>query len=56
MIIVNDKMQSRYSYDLTAETGKDFSPDFAPELTPKEMLEFEVFEGHYTTDCTAEFL
>ncbi len=55
MIIVNDKMQSGYTYELTAKEGKDFALDFAPELTPKEMLELGIFEGHYMTDCAAEF-
>ena len=55
IIKVNDKMQAGYIYTLTAETGKDFEPDFKPELTPKEMLELGVFEGHYLTDCQSEF-
>lgn len=55
IIKVNDKMQSGYIYALTAKTGRDFAPDFKPELTPKEMLELGVFEGHYLTDCQNEF-
>ena len=55
IIKVNDKMQSDYIYALTAKTGRDFAPDFKPELTPKEMLELGVFEGHYLTDCQNEF-
>ena len=55
IIQVNDKMQSGYIYTLTAKTGQDFAPDFKPELTPKEMLELGVFEGHYLTDCQNEF-
>lgn len=55
MIVVNDKMQSNYSYDLSAREGKDFAPNFLPELTPFEMLEFGVFEGHYLNDCRNEF-
>ena len=54
-IIVNDKMQTGYSYHLSAREGKDFAPDFQPELTPKQMLEMGVFEGHYLTDCQSEF-
>lgn len=55
MITVNDKMQSDYRYELEAPEGQDFAPDFKPELSPKEMLALGVFEGHYLTDCLAEF-
>jgi hypothetical protein len=54
-IIVNDMMQSGYTYFLTEPMGKNFHPDFKPELTPKEMLELGVFGGKYMTDCTNEF-
>lgn len=54
-IVVNDKMQKGYAYTLVAPEGKDFDPDFKPELTPKEMIEFGVFCGKYMTDCKKEF-
>ena len=54
-MIVFDKMQRGYSYECVARIGQDFAPDFTPQLTPKEILEFGVFEGHYMTDCQAEF-
>lgn len=54
-ITVRDKMQSGYSYVLTEPVGENFSPDFKPELTPKEMLELGVFGGKYMTDCRDEF-
>lgn len=54
-IVVNDKIQSTYSYTLTAPTGGGFSDDFTPFLTPPQMLEMGVFEGKYLNDCTAEF-
>lgn len=54
-IVVNDLMQSGYSYRLTAPVGKKFDPDFKPDLTPKEMLELGVFGGKYMTDCRKEF-
>ena len=55
IIIVNDKMQNNYSYSLAEPEGKNFHPLFAPQLTPKEMLELGVFGGKYLTDCQAEF-
>jgi hypothetical protein len=32
IVLVNDKMQSGYSYELSAEVGKSFNPEFHPEL------------------------
>jgi hypothetical protein len=52
---VNDVMQQGYVYYLTEPAGKNFHPDFKPELTPKEMLELGVFGGKYLTDCRREF-
>jgi len=54
-VIVNDKMQQNYVYTLTEPAGKNFDPNFKPELTPKEMLELGVFGGKYMTDCIKEF-
>ncbi len=54
-IIVNDLMQTDYRYDLTAPTGRNFHPDFRPQLTPREMLRLGVFGGKYMTDCRDEF-
>ncbi len=55
MIVVHDKMQKDYGYEPEMPEGQGFSPDFTPELTPKEMLALGVFEGHYLTDCVGEF-
>ena len=52
---VNDKMQQNYAYLLSEPSGRNFDPDFEPELTPKEMLELGVFGGKYMTDCRDEF-
>lgn len=54
-IVVNDRMQSGYIYFLTEPEGKNFHPDFRPELTPQEMLALGIFGGKYMTDCTKEF-
>jgi len=54
-VAVNDLMQKGYSYLLTEPAGRNFHPDFCPELTPREMLELGVFGGRYMTDCAAEF-
>jgi hypothetical protein len=35
--------------------GKNFSPDFKPDLTPKQMLQLGVFGGRYMRDCGKEF-
>lgn len=54
-VTVNDKMQSNYTYSLEEPVGKNFHPDFTPDLTPKQMLELGVFGGKYMTDCAEEF-
>lgn len=54
-VTVHDKMQSGYSYDLTEPIGKNFDPEFKPNLTPKEMLVLGVFGGVYMRDCKDEF-
>lgn len=54
-IVVNDLMQTNYVYRLTAPLGKNFHPEFTPDLTPAEMLHLGVFGGKYMTDCLAEF-
>lgn len=55
IITVNDKMQRGYRYELTAPPGRQFDPDFKPELTPKQLLSLGVFGGKYMTDCRKEF-
>ena len=54
-VIVNDKMQKGYRYEITAPVGKNFDPGFKPGLTPKQMLKLGVFGGVYMRDCTKEF-
>src|SRR5262245_8846528 len=54
-VTVNDKMQQGYRYELVEPVGRNFHPDFKPDLSPREMLELGVFGGKYMTDCRAEF-
>jgi len=54
-VIVNDKMQKKYKYTLTEPPGKNFHPEFQPQLTPLEMLQLGVFGGRYMRDCQKEF-
>ncbi len=54
-VMVNDLMQKGYEYYLKEPMGRNFDPQFQPELTPKEMLELGVFGGKYMTDCNDEF-
>jgi hypothetical protein len=52
---VNDRMQKGYRYERVAPVGRDFDPEFKPQLTPREMLALGIFCGKYLTDCRKEF-
>ncbi len=54
-VTVNDKMQRGYRYTLIEPAGRNFDPEFRPELTPRQMLALGVFCGKYMTDCRKEF-
>lgn len=54
-IVVSDTMQDHYEYVCTEPAGRNFDPEFTPDLTPKEMLEMGVFGGRYMRDCRDEF-
>jgi hypothetical protein len=55
VVVVRDKMQADYRYELSEPEGQNFDPEFRPELTPPELLRLGVFGGKYMTDCTDEF-
>ncbi|MBP6886307.1 MAG: hypothetical protein KBC02_03655 [Candidatus Pacebacteria bacterium] len=54
-VIVHDRMQKGYRYELVAREGRDFDERFTPDLTPQEMLRLGVFGGRYLRDCRDEF-
>jgi len=55
VITVQDRMQTDYSYTLSAPTGQAFESGFEPHYSPQEMLALGVFEGKYINDCRDEF-
>ena len=55
IVHVSDLMQKKYQYELSELAGKNFDPEFRPDLTPKEILELGAFGGVYMRDCTNEF-
>lgn len=55
LIKVSDKMQKHFHYYCTEPVGRNFDPDFVPELSPQEMLALGVFGGRYLRDCQDEF-
>ena len=55
VIIVDDRMQRGYRYELIEPPGANFDPRFWPALTPKQMLALGVFGGRYLRDCRHEF-
>ena len=55
IIVVSDRMQKGYRYELSARVGRNFDPEFTPDLTPREMLRLGVFFGKYMTDSRKEF-
>ncbi len=49
-----DNYQKNYHYILSEPIGKNFDPEFKPDLTPKEMLELGVFGGVYFSDIPSD--
>ena len=54
-VVVDDSMQKNYLYWPAEPVGRNFHPEFKPQLTPKQMLAPGVFGGKYMTDCRREF-
>src|SRR5690349_6409199 len=54
-VVVHDLMQDGFAYWLSEPMGRNFDPEFRPDLTPKKMLARGVFGGKYMTDCRPEF-
>src|SRR5580700_11396184 len=54
-VTVNDRMQQDYRYERVEPAGRNFHPEFKPDLTPAGMLRLGVFGGKYMTDCGDEF-
>ena len=48
-------MKKHFSYELAEPMGKNFDPEFKPDLTPKQMLELGIFGGVYMRDSVDEF-
>jgi hypothetical protein len=56
VVAYNSMDKGKYSYTLTAKYGDVREKGyFEPEYTPKQMLEYGVFEGKYLNDCVLEF-
>lgn len=54
-VTVDEPYQTGYEYALTEPVGKNFDPDFRPDLTPKQMLQAGIFAGNYFSEVPREF-
>jgi len=55
IIQVDEHYQTGYTYRLAETASKDFTPDFQPDLTPKQMLQMGIFGGDYFKERPSEF-
>lgn len=55
VIVVNNKMQKNYEYELIEPVGKNFASDFKPRYSPMQMLSEGVFGGKYCNDTILEY-
>ena len=51
-VTYSDNFQKKYQYILIEPAGRNFDPEFTPELSPKEMLALGVFGGAYFIGVT----
>lgn len=54
-VTVSDSYQTNYIYTRTEPVGKNFDPEFKPQVIPPEMLALGVFGGRYFSDTPDEF-
>ena len=54
-VSVSNKMQKGYRYVRTEKPGKNFDPQFTPDLSPKQILALGVFCGVYMRDTKKEY-
>lgn len=55
VVVVNNKMQKGYEYELVEPVGENFASDFKPRYTPLQMLREGVFGGKYCNDTILEY-
>ena len=55
IITVNEQYQAGYTYPTTEPAGKNFNPDFQPDLSPAQMLKLGIFGGAYFKVVPNEF-
>lgn len=54
VVVVNDRMQRDYRYEIIEPPGRNYAGGFKPFFTPLEMFALGVFEGKYCNDCRPE--
>lgn len=54
-ITVSNLLQKDYTYSFTEPMGKNFDPEFKPDLTPPQMLKLGIFGGWYRDVDDKEF-
>jgi hypothetical protein len=55
LVKVNEDYQEGYEYSRSEPEGKNFDPDFKPQLTPKQMFDLGIFGGNYFHKIPREF-